>query len=792
MTAAPPDTRRSPGAPAGHADVDRNGTLDTIRSIAVVRVVLWHTFATAALSWSVASMPAMFFVAGSLLAGSLDRRPARAVLADRLRRLLIPFWGFALVVLSVLAVVHRMDGTDRTTISAAALVRWLLPVADPGASSWEAGWITSPLWYLRCYLWLLVLSPLLRAAQRRFGPMVLVAPMAAVFVLDHLVRHPGLAPGWFPDVQWYLGDLAVYSFFVLLGFGHHDGWLRRWSRRDLVEWGAIALAAALLWVAAVDVPGTVVNNSYPLLLLVGIAWLAAFLVAEPLLGRAPAHPVVGPVVRWLGRRSMSVYLWHTTAIVAAYWLQARVAPGSSRLVLVPIVALGTVAATVAFGWMEDLGAGRPAQWWPGRPIRWPRAWQRSRGPQLRLAAIGAALGVIMLTFAVPGTRSTTARAATATGATSTGVSTGLDLPPAPSAKPDVADFGDEPDPAAPAPATSEPIIGSGTSASAGAAVPAGSGDGAADPSVTNPALQSAVDSWRAEHDVDGVQVAVSRPDGSISVVSSGTTGLDAGDVFPATSITKTMTAAIVLGLVDDGLIALDDPLPVLDIAPEFPHAGQVTIRQLLQHTSGIASYTDVAAFASARSAPVTPAIALELAASEPLGWEPGTTNGYSSTGFIILGVLAEQLTGRTFEQLLDERVYGPAGLVGSSLDTRPTAGWLGYSAGGALTTSEDLARWGRALFAGDQVLSADRQAEMVDVDNQFSNGLGAYPVCPCSLDADGARVYASIGHHGGQASVQYAPAEDLAIGLYLTESMWTEQLSQSDVAALLAAIRAAS
>ena len=79
---------------------------------------------------------------------------------------------------------------------------------------------------------------------------------------------------------------------------------------------------------------------------------------------------------------------------------------------------------------------------------------------------------------------------------------------------------------------------------------------------------------------------------------------------------------------------------------------------------------------------------------------------------------------------------------------------------------------------------------MLDVANEFSAGLGAFPVCLCST-ADGTPVYASIGHNGGEATVQYSPTDGLVIAAGLTESLWTDELDQADVAELLAQVRAA-
>ena len=760
----------------------RDGFLDAVRGIAVMRVVVWHTFATAIISWSIASMPAMFFVAGSLLAQSLDRRKVIPLLRQRLKRLLLPFWVFSGVVLTVLVMVHRSDGTTNTALSPAKLLPWIFPIADPRGSAWEAGWVSTPLWYLRCYLWLLLLAPLLRKAYRSVGLIIVALPIAGALVIDWIVRNPSaVSPGVY-GLRWYLGDVATYSTFLIFGFAHRDGIVARMSRRDRLEWGGIGLAGALLWMTVVEVPGNVVNNSYPMLLMVGLFWLMMFLAAEPWVASLTTAPATRALFAWLGRRSMTVYLWHTSAIVGAYWLRGQYFPDAPRITVLPFVALGTVILATIFGWVEDLSARKQPELWPGRA--WPRplaefgSRRNMRG--LGGAMAGLAIGAVLIGFVVPATSGTVKAAPKKTGG-------GLALPPAPSAKPDQAVFDTVPADAGNAESdASEPVTTD--------AAQAVSTDTAAQGAVGSAALQTVLDTWRTDLDVAGVVVGVSKPDGTTEFASSGAgedgAAMTPEQVVPVTSVTKTFTSALILQLVEEGKIALDDPLPVLDVAPDFPFAGKVTIRQLLMHTSGIISYNDTAAYAALGDEEITPVKALELSGGEPLQWVPGTSNGYSSTGFITLGLLAEQLGGAPYEELLKERLFAPAGLDSTRLDTTPRAGWLGYSAGGIQSSVADVLAWGAALYRDGGVLSADSLTEMTDINNDFSAGLGSFPVCPCSIQ-EGVKVYTSIGHHGGQVSVQFSPADDLVIVVSLSESMWTAALNQSDVAKLMAQIRTA-
>lgn len=766
--------------------VSREPFLDAVRGIAVVRVVLWHTFAGVVLSWTVASMPAMFFVAGSLLAQSLSRRPFRQLVRARLQRLLVPFWAFGAVVLSVLAIVHRIDGTASTAIAPNRLLGWLVPIVDPRGSDWESGWVSTPLWYLRCYLWLLLAAPILLRIHRRLRSTAIVLAAVGVFAVDWVVRHQQQVPAELFAIRWYLGDAVTYALFLMLGFAHRDGAFDRVPQRARIEWAGLSLAAALVWIAWVRPASLVVNDSYPLLLFVGCAWLFVFLAAERWIGSLTRRAVIGPVLAWLGRRSMTVYLWHPPAIVGAYWVRARYLPGSPTWAVLPLVALGTIGLCVVFGWIEDRSAGRRAEWWPGHRLA-ISGGSGSGGRATWTATglvVGLALGIVVVSIGLPVAGTAPASATAELQGTSSSEAEpggGLALPPAPSAKPEAADFGAEPAPAV-APVDLAPTM----PAAAASTVPGDAGEAQ---------VLAAVDAWRAQQVVDGVVLSVALPGAEPITVVSGQAAdqspLEPAQPRPVTSVTKTMTAALILQLVDDGLIGLDDPLPVLDAVPDFPFAGQVTVRQLLQHTSGVPNYSDTAAWAPVAGQAITPVEALQLAASEPLTWEPGTAQGYSSTGYLTLGLLAEQLTGQPYDELLQQRFFDPFGMVGASVDTTETAGWVGFSAGGVVATSLDLARWGTALLVDRSVLSEASLAEMINVDNEFASGLGLNPVCPCSTTQAGERVYTSIGHHGGEASIQYSPSDGVAIGLQLTESLWTSELNQSDVAELLASVRAA-
>lgn len=752
----------------------RDGFLDTLRTIALTRVIIWHTFGTPWISWVIATMPTMFFVAGSLLASTLDRKPLAVMYRSRFKRLLVPYWFFSLTVLTFLSLVHIANPAIETVLRFDQLLPWAVPFVDPTGSTWEAGWASSPLWYLRAYVWLLMLSPILRAGVRRFGSLALLPSLGATVSIEWWLHHPTILPIAPGTWTWLLGDLFLYSFFLMLGFCHYDGAFERLRADGLREWVFIGSVACFMWWAVFPAPTGIINHSFVGLLAVGVAWLALFLLLRPALSKATENSLTGPFVHLFTRRAMTIYMWHSPCIVAGYAVLEIIAPEAvTATVLLPTTVF-VVAAVIATGWVEDKAAGRAPEMWPSatRPLLWRAPWMivgdrresvvRRHGIGL---AVGVALAVIFTGLAV--TPIDTAAAAFSSPSVSLSTSS-TDLPPAPSGRPNVADFGEaEPGPVA-------------------VALAATTSDASAE-FASDSDLTEIVSAWLVERDVAGARVAISMPDGSMRRISAGEyedASVSTEDVVPLTSATKSITAAIILGLVDQGLLELDEPIPLLAAVPEFTHS--VTLRQVLNHTAGLAPYQETAGFVS--SDKLSALDGVRLSALDPLQWEPGTQRGYSNAGYLLLGLLAEQVGGRSFTELIEERTQ-ELGMSSFVLDETARRGWVGWSAGGLDGTVEDLATWGAALYRDGGVLSESALSNMVTLDSTFGIGLGAFPVCPCGTDDTGARWYTSIGHNGGEVSVQYAPEDDTVIAISVTESLWTPFLSEQDVYDLLADLR---
>lgn len=198
--------------------------------------------------------------------------------------------------------------------------------------------------------------------------------------------------------------------------------------------------------------------------------------------------------------------------------------------------------------------------------------------------------------------------------------------------------------------------------------------------------------------------------------------------FRLGSITKQFTAVVILQLSNEGKLKLDDKLS--QYVPEYPKktADRVTIHQLLNHTSGIPSYTGLPNFM--RDKVRDPYKPLELAKvfwDMELEFEPGSRFRYNNSGYHLLGAIIEKVTGKTYAEVLQERIFQPLKMTGTGYDlnqpllpkragaySRTLDGFenapyldmtIPYAAGSLYSTVEDLYEWDQALYT-DKVLPA--------------------------------------------------------------------------------------
>jgi len=189
--------------------------------------------------------------------------------------------------------------------------------------------------------------------------------------------------------------------------------------------------------------------------------------------------------------------------------------------------------------------------------------------------------------------------------------------------------------------------------------------------------------------------------------------------FRIGSLTKQFAAVAILQLEEQGKLALSDTLE--KHYPEGPEAWRgITIEQLLRHTSGIFNYTALPQFNFRQQLTVEQVVA--LAHERALGFPPGTRYSYSNTGYVLLGLVVERVSGMSWERYVRENITAKAGLTHTTYDrndrlqTHRAAGYRGdtirllpadfidmslpHAAGAIMSTVEDFARWLEALESG--------------------------------------------------------------------------------------------
>lgn len=162
----------------------------------------------------------------------------------------------------------------------------------------------------------------------------------------------------------------------------------------------------------------------------------------------------------------------------------------------------------------------------------------------------------------------------------------------------------------------------------------------------------------AHIDADGAETT------AVKVTSPGGAPLRPSDPFRVGSISKVLASLVILSLVDEGRIDLDAPAADCVTSVQIPE--DITVRHLLQHRSGIPSYTDEPGFFddvgvddTRRWTPEEP---VELVIDQELEFEPGAEFRYSNTNYAVLGLLAQDLTGQPYHDLVKDRIVEPAGL----------------------------------------------------------------------------------------------------------------------------------
>lgn len=185
---------------------------------------------------------------------------------------------------------------------------------------------------------------------------------------------------------------------------------------------------------------------------------------------------------------------------------------------------------------------------------------------------------------------------------------------------------------------------------------------------------------------------------------------ETSDHYRIGSITKTMTATVILQLVEEGKVSLDDPISTY--RPDVPNGDHITIAHLLDMRSGLPGYTENHEFQRAIDEDPgrvwSPDELLALACSTPASFPPGTAWQYSNTNYILLGLVMEAMTGKTASVLFQERLFDPLGMDATVMPTPDDASMPArYAHGYQFGTAEKTFGPDPALSAADQQAAAD-------------------------------------------------------------------------------------
>jgi CubicO group peptidase (beta-lactamase class C family) len=313
------------------------------------------------------------------------------------------------------------------------------------------------------------------------------------------------------------------------------------------------------------------------------------------------------------------------------------------------------------------------------------------------------------------------------------------------------------------------------------------------PEAFRPRADSLVFTYLAESRAPSASFAVMRGNDTLAYGAHGLANVDAWraatptTIYQLGSITKQFTSAAIMKLVDQGRVKLDDDLS--KFVPQFPLQGKkVSIRQLLNHTSGIHSYTSSPGWSRTWNDELSPDAIVKLVVADTFDFAPGTGYRYNNTGYVLLGMVIEKASGQTYANYLDAQFFKPLGLRQTSYCPSKTSdpGFaLGYSKGpsgtmraqflhlshpfsaGALcSTVGDLVKWQRALDGGTAVSPASyalmSTADSLNGGRKLNYGFGLVPG-----EFNG---HKTVSHTGGipgfATAATYVPDDSLSIVVY--------------------------
>jgi D-alanyl-D-alanine carboxypeptidase len=282
--------------------------------------------------------------------------------------------------------------------------------------------------------------------------------------------------------------------------------------------------------------------------------------------------------------------------------------------------------------------------------------------------------------------------------------------------------------------------------------------------------------------------------------------LQPDSVFRIGSVTKQFTAAALLTLVESGRVSLDGPLS--NYLPDFPEGDRITIRQLLNHTSGIRNYFNMDG-SDAIQRDVTTDQLIDMLEREPLEFDPGSRFAYSNSGYALAGAVIEAASGMPWDAYMRQTLFEPLGMTHtgyghdpvfaarqitgySRVDNgvapmRPMSMTQAYAAGGLVSTAADLLIWNRSLHGG-RILGEETYFQMITPVGAAAVEEAQYGFGLLDDRVRGERMLWHGGHiFGFRAWLGYLPGPDISV-IILENSDAFESIEIAHVGRRLAAM----
>jgi CubicO group peptidase (beta-lactamase class C family) len=213
---------------------------------------------------------------------------------------------------------------------------------------------------------------------------------------------------------------------------------------------------------------------------------------------------------------------------------------------------------------------------------------------------------------------------------------------------------------------------------------------------------------------------------------------DSNTVFQIGSITKQFTAVIILQLQEQQKLSVQDKIS--KYIPGFPNRNNISIENLLTHTSGIHNYSDEDFMKKNATKSITVDSLIGLLKNTTFDFQPGEKYNYSNSNYILLGYIIEKITGKSYYDVMRENIFQPLGMMHSGFDfaslknSNKASGYIksttasivdssvSYAAGSMYSTAVDLYKWDRALYTEKIIHDSSLQKAFTPYKNNYGYG----------------------------------------------------------------------